>query len=177
MQPGQVKHGPLKPVIASPSVYVEPGYTERDYKVYYIEEFPIEELGYGSNRPLWREELQHEYHWRSALYEDMRARGQINPCIVWNHKNVGFPGPEVWENYVKVGRNKCWAARQLAWRSVKALVATSDTNGIEGVRVKPQTALLYWKDGQLKFLRRGLISQGCTDPAKLEVPVVEGHGE
>ena len=131
-------------------------------------------MGYGSNRPLWREELRHEYPWRSALYEDMRDRGQINPCIVWAHENIGYPGPPIWENYVKVGRNKCWVARLLGWDTVKAILVLSKGAKVpyeEAIPVTPENAVeVCWRDGELRFLLPGLISRGCADPAKLEAP-------
>jgi hypothetical protein len=150
---------------------------DRFYAVWYIPEFPIQELGYGGNRPLWKYTTDRD--WRAALREDFRVRGQINPCVVWNHNTNGHDGRiagESYANYVKIGRNKCWCARELGWRSVKALYTTNRGARPDGrmdaqaVRTDPEMVTEYWKDGTLKFLVKGLLSHGCTDPARLQVP-------
>ena len=75
--------------------------------------------------------------------------------------------------YVKVGRNKCWAMRALKFRTCRALFA-SDTAPIAGaVEIGPVRILDYFVDGHLEILKRGLLSHGCTDPARNEMPLID----
>jgi hypothetical protein len=169
--PRNITHRDVMYVSATATVTRDAGYIERDYRVWWCPEFPMSDLGYGSNRPLWRYETDRP--WRAALLKDFEARGQINPCLVWNHEARGH-APKPWENYVKVGRNKCWVMRELGFKTAKCLVAADVAPlNCASYPVTPENILEHWLDGDLRFERRGLTSTGCTDPAKLHMPTIE----
>lgn len=173
-KPGEVQHGIVKYCAPSISLEIETGYVPSDYRVWYYEALPFSQLGYGSNRPLWREGERNNYPWRSALYDDFKARGQINPLLVWNHTCNAY-APKPYEMYVKVGRNKCWAMRALGWTECKALVCGDAEPFPGGVEVGPVHILDYWHDGKLMFTRKGLQITGAIDAAKLCFPKLPGE--
>jgi hypothetical protein len=95
---------------------------------------------------------------RPALLEDIRARGILNPIVILNHRD-----PTQWErNAVWVGNNRVWAAKQLGWTTIRALV-TGECRA-PATEVAWEDIQSYTGDGEFFIDRMGWLKlRGMTD--------------
>lgn len=129
------------------------------YKIWYCPRFPLGECRVGSVGG----DLVHAT--RPALLEDIRARGMLNPIVILNHRDSAE-----WEgNWVWVGANRVWVARQLGWTQIPALVTgtcSHPSTEVEWDRIQEFTC-----DGEFYLDNLGWLRlRGMTDFKKGEFP-------
>lgn len=102
---------------------------------------------------------------RPALLEDIRSRGMLNPIVILNHRD-----PACWErSWVWVGANRVWAARQLRWYTIPALITGECEH--PSIEVEWDRIQEYTVDGEFYLDRMGWLKlRGMTDFKKGELP-------
>jgi len=148
------------------------------YPIYFVPKFPLEILRYrdlGKLDPLGLD-------WRTALLNDIKARGLKCPLMVINHqmmRNAGgspiFPDlamviPKPY--HLRVGRNRRWALRELGWTHAPALV-TGPVKAEWDVEliVTPERLQQVWTDGDIRVEQDFIYCTGKADPAEFEAPL------
>jgi hypothetical protein len=137
------------------------------YRVYFCPEFPLNILRY---RDLWELDPIGRT-WRAALREDIRTRGMKVPLLVWNHQHDDLELRQIINKpyWLRVGRNRMWALRDLGYTTAPAVVT--------GVCEYPAEEITdcarlreVWPDGHISVEAKGIAVYNKTDPTSFTYP-------
>jgi len=111
------------------------------YDIWYCPNYPIESIKFSL-----KTDRSERNKLRTALAEDIRENGLVNPLIILNHR-----GPKFIDHYVMQGLNRLEALRKLGWSTVPCIV-TGECEFDPKEKVEWDDLQSYFKDGEV-YLR------------------------
>lgn len=130
------------------------------YKLWYTKTMPLKRLllkpAGADNKP----------RWSMGFLEDIKANGLRNPIVIDGHTSLHD------QFVITVGNNRHWAARQLAWETIPAVV--SYPRGLDFLRIAPDAVEVtdlpalqaLFKDGTAYMNPMGFGVFGAPIPEK-----------